>query len=290
MKIHPLVAGTLFLASSVARAERFDRSADLPDLEKAVRVAAKASAEYRTANHDAEVAAKALASGFSHLPRAKRNAAKNDAIMRIEGGVNKMLVKLEEVHGSLVGIQDQLEEGVSKGLGEMRGELDKLLAESAKRVVEKERVSTLLLRASEISNDAVGEKEAGQLNAQFDQVEQLRKIAEKTVERSRRIGSMTESIAQKVETIKAVTAVIEARIAELRCESLFVGALKEGIKVDMVVEELDALGKAGDPTSIFESTSSRYLDEMMGRESRPNGSGMSQRSILKARRKGRGEF
>lgn len=284
-----IAAGALFLAMTSARGEQFDRTADLPDLAKAVGSASNAMAGYKKSNQSAEAAAKSLASGYNHLPKEKSNAAKAADLLQLEGSLNSMLANLDVFFDSLTDIQNQIEGGTSQGLGEMRGRLDDLVAEFSNQVAEKERVSSLLMGLSELSPDAVGEKEAGQLNFRLDELAQRRKMVLKMHKSSERIGVMTENIEQKVETIKAIASVVEARIAELRCESMLVKVLKEDHKVAMVIDEMTGPGKPGDPTALFDSKPSGYLDQMMGREGRRGGVVGNQRAILRARLKAQGE-
>lgn len=283
MKIIPTMAAVLLLASSGARGERFDRTAVLPEIAKAARNAATTLGEFKKANQDAEVAAHDLASGFRYLPKDKRDSAKAAALVKLETSLNTMSAKLEHFHATMSGIQNQIEGGLAQGLGEVRGQLDNLVSEFTEQIGEKSRSSSVLSRLTEISDDAMGEKEAQKLNGILDEVDKRRKLLKKLEERRQRIASIHETIEQKIESIKAVTSAVEARIAELRSESILVKVLKKEHQIEIVSNELFGVGKSGDAAAIFDSKSSKALDEMLGREAPRNGG--NQREYLKARLK-----
>lgn len=282
MRTITMAVAALFLGSAVW-AERFDRTAVLPEIAKAARSAATALGEFKKANRDAELAARDLASGFRHLGKDKRDAAKAETLVKLETSQNTMLVKLEHFYGMMTGIQRQIEGGLSQGLGEVRGQLDTLVTEFTEQIGEKNRSAAVLARLPEISEDAMGEKEAQKLNFILDDVERQRKLLMKFKERRRRIATIHETVEQKIESIKAVTSAVEARIAELRSESILVKVLKKEHQIELVSNELFGVGKSGDPGAIFDSKSSKALDEMLGREG-PRSVG-NQRDFLKARLK-----
>lgn len=276
-----MTAVTLFLASSVAWGERFDRTAVLPEIAKAARTAATALGEFKKANRDADLASRDLAQGFRHLAKDKRDEATAQTLVKLETSQNTMLAKLEVFYGMMVGIQNQIEGGLSQGLGEVRGQLDGLIGEFTEQIGEKTRSSSVLSRLAEISDDAMGEKEAQKLNGILDEVDRRQKVLEKLKKRRQRIASIHETVEQKIESIKAVTGAVEARMAELRSEAILVKVLKKEVYVNLVTKEVFGVGKSGDPVAIFDSNSSKAIDEMLGREERRPG--VSQREFLKAR-------
>ena len=266
--------------AALAGAMPMDRSTVVPELVRDARVVKTSITDYRVADRVAVNAANRIASDFYYLPKKDRRAARAKAFCQWRASLRIMDARLETLHGTLVRMHVMMGDSLAGGLGKVGERIDGLVTEFSAELQQQERSSAAMEKIYQISPDAIGEAEAQKINHAQDAIMQRRNLLNKFRERRERIATISETIQQKLEGIKAVIGAVEVRMAELKTDAYVVDILIEEDKASLLAEDVLGIAPGEDAGKIFGDGTSKPMDIILNQKT---ATGISQRELLRHR-------